>query len=142
MDNIEVGVGAKVYLPVAETGCLLSLGDVHANQGDGEVMSSALEIESEVKVRVDLLKGRCWERPWIERQEAWVTCADAPSLEAAIRIATEDIVALVSEKMRISREEAYMLVSVTGGLRICQACQGPINPTVRAVVPKLPEIHS
>jgi amidase len=139
MDNIEVSVGAKLYLPVFVPGALLSLGDVHANQGDGEIMSSALEIESEVTVKVDLLKGRCWERPWIETREAWVTCADAPTLQAAIRLATEDMVNLLREKMPVSREEAYMLVSLNGGLRICQACEGPINPTVRAVVPKLRE---
>jgi amidase len=95
-----------------------------------------LEIEAEVTVKINLLKGRRWERPWIETPEAWVTCADASTLPAAIKLATQDMVDLLGEKMALSPEEAYMLVSLVGGLRLCQACEWYMNPTVRAVVPK------
>jgi amidase len=137
MDNIEATIGSRLYVPVFVPGALLSLGDVHANQGDGELMGSTLEIEAEVVVKLDLLKRRRWERPWIETPVAWVTCADAPTLPEAIRLATQDMVNLLGEKMALSKEEAYMLVSLIGGVRLCQACEGAMNPTVRAVVPKL-----
>jgi len=137
MDNIEVTIGAKLYLPVFVPGALLAMGDLHPNQGDGELMGSSIEIEGEVLVKLDLLKGRHWERPWIESPEAWFTCADAPTLLEAIRLATHDMVELLREKMNVGREEAYMLVSLIGGVRICQACEGPLNPTVRGVFPKL-----
>ena len=136
MDNIEVGVGATLYLPVYVPGALLSVGDVHANQGDGELMGSTLEIEAEVTLRLSLIKGRCWERPWLETSSAWVTCADAPSLADAIRLATRDMVHLLGEKMGLPPEEAYMLVSLTGGAQICQACEGVMNATVRVTIPK------
>jgi amidase len=137
MDNIEVCTGSTVYLPVQVKGALLSLGDVHANQGDGELMGSALEIESDVKVRIRLIKGRNWMRPWIENNRVWVTCADGPVLSDAIRTATQDMVSLLTEKIKLNKEEAYMMVSLVGGAYICQACEGKINTTVRVVVPKL-----
>jgi len=80
MDNIEVSVGSIIYLPVNIKGALLSLGDVHANQGNGELMGSSLEIEAEVKIRIPLIKERKWDRPWIENEHAWITCADAQNL--------------------------------------------------------------
>jgi amidase len=137
MDNIEVSAGSTIYLPVKIKGALLSLGDVHANQGNGELMGSALEIEAEVKVRIRLIKGHSWERPWIENDHSWITCADAPVLEDAIRIATQDMVFLLGEKMDLNKEDAYMIVSLMGGAYICQACQGSINSTVRIVIPKM-----
>src|SRR6267143_2730459 len=44
MDNNEVRTGCTVHLPVQVTGGLLSVGDVHASMGDGEVTMLALEI--------------------------------------------------------------------------------------------------
>jgi len=43
MDIRHVGAGAVLYLPVAVEGALLSLGDAHAAQGDGEVSGTAIE---------------------------------------------------------------------------------------------------
>ena len=136
MDNIDVTIDSIVYLPVRVKGALLSLGDVHANQGDGELMASSLEIESVVTVSVDVIKNKKYERPWIETPSSWVTCADALTLPEAIRIATEDMVNLLGEKMELCPQDAYMYISLTGGVKICQACEWLINPTVRVVAPK------
>ncbi len=44
--------GATVVLPVNVEGALLSLGDAHGAQGDGEITGVALEIEAEVEMTV------------------------------------------------------------------------------------------
>jgi acetamidase/formamidase len=48
------------------------------------------------------------------------------------------MVNLLRMKVAVSREEAYMLVSLNGGLRICQACEGPMNPTVKGRIAEAP----
>ncbi len=43
IDNWRLGKGAAVYLPVSVPGALLSVGDPHAAQGDGELAGTAIE---------------------------------------------------------------------------------------------------
>jgi acetamidase/formamidase/AraC-like DNA-binding protein len=43
LDNWRLGKGSTVYLPVAVPGALLSVGDPHATQGDGELSGTAIE---------------------------------------------------------------------------------------------------
>src|SRR5262249_11980552 len=42
LDNKELGIGSTLYMPVHVPGALLSLGDGHGLQGDGEVTITAL----------------------------------------------------------------------------------------------------
>lgn len=57
MDTKEIVAGSTLYLPVEVDGANLSLGDVHAVMGDGEVAACGAEIEAEVKIRVTVLEG-------------------------------------------------------------------------------------
>jgi acetamidase/formamidase/AraC-like DNA-binding protein len=43
LDNWRLGKGSTVYLPVSVPGALLSVGDPHATQGDGELGGTAIE---------------------------------------------------------------------------------------------------
>lgn len=43
LDNWRLGKGSAVYLPVSVPGALLSVGDPHAAQGDGELSGTAIE---------------------------------------------------------------------------------------------------
>ncbi len=52
LDNKELVVGSTLYLPVQVPGALLSLGDAHAMQGDGEVTLTALETSVRGTVQV------------------------------------------------------------------------------------------
>lgn len=49
VDQPGLSVGATLVLPVNTPGALLSLGDAHAAQGDGEITGVAIEIEAEVE---------------------------------------------------------------------------------------------
>jgi amidase len=129
LDINEVTVGATIYLPVAVPGALLALGDVHAIMGDGEVTGAGVDISAEVTVRPTLQQGLAWPRPVIESPTAWSTCASAPTLVEAIRLATEDMTNLLACRLQISREEAFILIGSAGDARIGQACQGPLDAT-------------
>ena len=52
LDDRRIGKGAKLYYPVAVAGALLSMGDAHLAQGDGELDGTAIEtsITGEVQI--------------------------------------------------------------------------------------------
>ena len=62
-------VGSRLFLPVHVPGALLSIGDLHFAQGDGEVCISAIETGGTATVRVGLRRSGwrpefpAWEAP-------------------------------------------------------------------------------
>jgi acetamidase/formamidase len=52
VDQPGVTADAELVLPVHVDGALLSLGDAHGAQGDGEITGVAIEIEAEVEITV------------------------------------------------------------------------------------------
>ena len=138
MDNRYIMAGATVHLPVNVLGALLGIGDIHASMGDGEITMVGLEICAEVTVRVNLHKNRPCRRPWIETTEDWVTTGDDLDPAHACRIAAQEMVTLLQDKLDVSFEEAYMLMSARGDVQICQMCgPGEFATTARAVFPKI-----
>ena len=57
MDIKQMQVGTTMLFPCFVKGCLLSIGDVHFAQGDGEVSGTAIEMGATVKVKVSVRKG-------------------------------------------------------------------------------------
>src|SRR5262245_4797445 len=57
MDIKQMQVGTTLLLPCFVDGCLLSIGDVHFAQGDGEVSGTAIEMDATVTVKLDVRKG-------------------------------------------------------------------------------------
>lgn len=52
IDVPDLGVGATVVLPVHHPGGLLSMGDCHGRQGEGEISGGGIEIQADITVRV------------------------------------------------------------------------------------------
>lgn len=80
LDNWRLGKGASVFLPVSVPGALLSIGDPHAAQGDGELSGTAIECSMTGTIAVVLhkraeLDGRPFAGltyPLIETPTDWV----------------------------------------------------------------------
>ncbi len=124
--NIDLTIikpGATVYLPVHHLGALLAIGDVHASMGDGEVCGTGVEINGEVTVRVNVLKGQAPERVWIETPTDWATTGQAISLDDAVKQAVEGMTALLMEKFGLDKTEAFLLVSARGDVRVGQCAR-------------------
>ena len=137
MDNRYIAPGSKVYLPVNVPGALLGIGDVHGAMGDGEITFIGLEICAEVTARVELLKGYPLRRPLVETPEYWITTGDHPDTTQALRLAAEEMVRLLQERMGLSFADAYMLMSAVVDVQICQCCgPGEFPVTTRAVISK------
>jgi len=138
MDHNDVRVGARVHLPVFVPEGLLAIGDVHASMGDGEISITALEICGEVTARVDLAKAEGIGRPWIELPDCWITTGDGPVIGDAIRMACEEMAALLQRHLGLSVEDAYMLLSIRGDVKVSQCCEPSIiAATARMIMPRL-----
>ena len=58
LDNKDLVVGSTLYLPVHVAGALLSIGDGHALQADGEVTGTALETSLRGTFEIRVIKGK------------------------------------------------------------------------------------
>ncbi len=134
LDTTDIRLGSKVFLPVLVEGALFGVGDVHAAMGDGEVCGTGIECGAEVTIRLDLLTNYTIPRPRIETANEWMTIASAEGLETAIKLALQDMVEWMSAEHQLSAEEAYVLVSLVGDVRIGQVVDPKV--TVRVAMPK------
>lgn len=132
MDIRQVTVGSRLMLPVAVPGALLSLGDTHAAQGDGEVCGTAIETNSVVTLRVSVEKNRVIRYPQLEtdaraerRGPALVTTGIGPDLYQASRDAVLGMVDEIGRRTGLSSEDAYMLCSIAGDLKISEIVDAP-----------------
>jgi len=140
MDINLVTVGTKVYLPVSVHGALLALGDLHASMGDGELPGGGIDINGEVTVKLGLIKGRSWLRPWLETGDSWATCSNSRTLEEAISIAAEDMIDKIVEMTKMSRKDAFTMIGAYGDAKIGQASISKVRDvdvTVYLVFPKI-----
>lgn len=120
IDNKELIAGSTLYLPVFAAGALFSCGDGHGAQGDGEVCVTAIETALQGRFRLTVLKDQDLTYPQAETPTHYITMGMAPDLDACVEMALRDMIKLVSERAKISREDAYMLCSLAGDLRITQ----------------------
>jgi amidase len=137
MDHNDIRAGSRLYLPVGVPGALFGLGDVHGSMGDGEVSGAGLDCNADVRVRFDLRRDLPLRRPLIENADAWMTCASAPALQQAVKLATSDMVAFLAQRFQISREDAFLLATAVGDVKVGQACASTLDATARMSFPKL-----
>lgn len=123
LDCLDLAAGHKLLLPVLTPGGNLSLGDVHAAMGDGEVCGSGVEIAAEISIRVELLPGAGLDGPVILAPGRTLFLASAPSLDQAVRAG---LLRAMRTQMRhgVSERDAYMFASLAGQARVCQVVNG------------------
>ncbi len=136
MDCRELIEGATLWLPVMVDGGLLSMGDGHAAQGDGELSGAAIECAMErVRVRVELVKGMRIESPRVRTPGgAWITLGFGPTLDVAAERAGAAMLDLMCEQTERPRAELLALASAQVSLHVTQM----VNPHrgVHAVWPR------
>ena len=134
MDTLEITTGSRVFLPVQVNGALLSLGDVKACMGDGQIAGSGVEVAAEVTIRVDTQPGGRFSWPRVESKGEWITITSASTVDQAARLAITEMVKWISQDKGLDFDTAYALVSLGGGLRVSQ--WGNPLTTARMVFPK------
>lgn len=134
MDALCVTSGSTVYLPVGVKGAMLSIGDVHAAMGYGEVLGTGIEIGSTVTAHVELIKGREQKHPVIETAESFEIAVSGDDMPEICREAVRAAMDFIMQHGDFGFDEAYALAGQTGDLKILQV----VNPlyTVSMSVPK------
>lgn len=133
LDWRDVRPGSTLHLPVAVEGALLSLGDTHACQGDGEVCGTGVETPATAIVRVDLDRHRSIGAPQLDLRTAerpeqgavHVTTGVGPDVMEAARDATRAMIGWLGAARDLEPELAYCLCSVVGNLRLTEAVNAP-----------------
>jgi len=130
-----VTAGAKLLLPVQVDHALLSVGDTHAAQGDGEVCGTAIESPITVHLKTTLRRDLSINAPQIvlpatsappvDQRGYHVTTGIATDLHAAARDAVRAMIDHLTATHRITPELAYCLCSVAGDLRIVEIVNQP-----------------
>jgi formamidase len=149
MDIRDLGPGARLWLPVHVPGALLSVGDLHFAQGDGEVCIAAIETGGTATLRVDLRRDGwrptfpCYEAPPRPPRAMFATTgiplADDGTqgdldLNLATRRALLELLDWLEHERGLAREPAYVLMSVAAELRVSELVDAP-NALVSAAMP-------
>ena len=120
LDNKDLVAGSTLYLPVHVPGALLSVGDGHAMQGDGEVTGTALETSLRGTFDLRVRKGERLRWPRAETPTHYIAMGLDPDLDEAARLATREMVDFLVAERSLTRDEAYMLCSLAADLRVTQ----------------------
>ncbi|HEY1358739.1 MAG TPA: acetamidase/formamidase family protein [Thermoleophilaceae bacterium] len=150
LDVRDLTAGARLFLPVHVPGALLSAGDLHFSQGDGEVSLYAIETSGSVTFRVGLGKSPEWqprfpayEAPPRPPRAVFATTGmplddDGENRWSDLNLATRRALLELIDWLRgehdLRFEQAYALASVACELRISQAVDVP-NVLVSAALP-------
>lgn len=127
MDDRDMVEGTTVYLPVLVEGALLSVGDGHAAQGDGEVSGTAIEAPLRIVYEVDLIRDPGFElaSPQFVNERGYFVTGFAETLDGAARAATLHAVDYLVRQHDLDRTEAYVLASTAGNLKVAEAVDVP-----------------
>ena len=125
MDDPNMIEGTTVYLPVFVDGALFSIGDAHAAQGLGEVCGTAIEAPMKFLVEIDLIKDKNLAEPQYENDEVYAVTAFATTIDEAAKKATRYMIEYLMESYGLSRNDAYMLCSLAGDLKIAEVVDVP-----------------
>jgi amidase len=134
LDCTLIKPGSTLYLPVNVAGALLGLGDLHAAMGDGEVGNAGLEVGGSVTLRCAVEKDPGLPLPMVDTGTLVATIASASTLENASRDAVQSMVQWIVRSTDLTINDAAMLVSFVGDLRICQVVNSFM--TCRMEMPK------
>jgi formamidase len=156
LDIRQAGIGSRLLLPVHVDGALLSVGDIHFAQGDGESCGTAIEVAGVARLRVAV--RRAAELSWQPRfpvvlfdtqadpagrrrciATTGIPLSDSGELgnldiTLAARRALLELVDHLAATRGYSRAQAYALASVAADLRISEAVNVP-SAMVSAILP-------
>jgi len=157
IDIKQLTAGSSVYLPVSVPWALLSAGDGHFAQGDGEVCGTAIEVGGALHLEVHLHKGRASTRgvrtvqfgrdggsaPPSLPQRYFATTglsvtADGESRSEDLGLSARNALIAMIEHLEAeygyTAQQAYAICSVAVDLKLSQVVDVP-NPIVSAVLP-------
>ena len=134
MDDKALVAGTSIFFPVYVPGALFEVGDGHAAQGNGEVDITALETSLTGTLQLILHKGVKSPYPRAETPTAYISMGFDDDLSRATRKALTNMIDFLVSEKGMSRDDAYMLLSVAGDVEETELVDR--NKGVHVVLPK------
>jgi len=134
LDNKELVAGSVLSIPVHVPGALLEIGDGHAAQGNGEVDITALETSLLGTFRMVVRKDQHLTWPRAETRTHFITMGTDKDLIVAMKIAVREAIQFLMAARGLSKDDAYMLVSVSCDASVTQLVDGNVGAHV--MIPK------
>ncbi len=151
LDNNNNGIGSTVYFKVRVQGALVSIGDMHAAMGDGEICGNGIEIGGDVLLSISLTKkkdmrtliqdenapdvvDKLFEYPVTETCTHWITHGVAiEDIDLAMTKACESASLILQSQWGFTPEDAFVFLGVQGDLGLCQN----VHPSSGTVIAKM-----
>ncbi len=125
IDCKELVKGSSLFLPIEVDGAMLSFGDGHALQGDGENSGTAIECPMDhVALTVVLHEEMTLRMPKAKTPAGWVTFGFDEDLNEAAATALDEMIGLIQDFHSVSKTQATALASVAVDLHITQIVNG------------------
>jgi acetamidase/formamidase len=135
LDNRELVAGSTLYIPVFARGALFEIGDGHVAQGDGEVDQTAIETSLRGRLQLTVRKDMKLKWPRAETATDYISMATDPDLIIATKTAIQEMIDFLVTEKKLTRHQAYQLVSIAGNVAITQLVDKP-NVGVHVKLPK------
>ena len=135
LDNRELIAGSTLYIPVFARGALFEIGDGHVAQGDGEVDQTAIETSLRGRLQLTVRKDMKLKWPRAETATDYISMATDPDLVIATKTAIQEMIDFLVAEKKLTRHQAYQLVSIAGNVAITQLVDKP-NVGVHVKLPK------
>ena len=119
MDCNILNKGTTLYLPVQVEGAKLITGDVHARQGNGEVLAS-LEIPAKITLKVELIKGRQEKWPVLETKDSWSVITSGLTSDEANTYAMDAMAEFLTRRGIKNNLEWLTFMGLVGEANICK----------------------
>jgi len=117
MDFKDIAIGNTLCLKAELPGGLLVLGDVHAAQGDGEILGLAAECAADVTVTITREETFVSHRPLVRKLDSFVALACRRDYAEARDLAVQDATRILGRIAGCTEQEAYLYVTTVGDLR-------------------------
>ncbi|WP_010218002.1 acetamidase/formamidase family protein [Sphingomonas sp. PAMC 26621] len=120
MDDKALVEGTTLFLPVHAPGALFQVGDGHAAQGNGEVDITALETSLTGRLQFILHKRKASAYPRAETPTHYIAMGFDDDLSNATRKALRNMIDFLVAEKGMTRDDAYMLLSVAGDVEVTE----------------------
>jgi acetamidase/formamidase len=134
LDNKDLVPGTTVYFPVFNEGALLTVGDGHGVQGDGEVCLTAIETALTGTFRLTVRKDMQLAMPRAESPTHYITMGFDEDLDDVLKQALRNMIAWIQQVGGLTKGQAYMLCSLSADLHVTQTVN--VAKGVHCMLPK------
>ncbi|WP_045876256.1 acetamidase/formamidase family protein [Pseudofrankia sp. DC12] len=131
LDCGDLGLGARLYLPVQVSGALFAVGDPHYAAGAGKIGLTALEGPLRATFRLSALREPAaraalgsLREPFVETELSWLTLGLDVDPTEAIRRAARSAVLFLSSRLGLDRASALAYLTAAADFGMSQVVNG------------------